>query len=753
LVKLVLWFNEISKDDVSVVGGKNANLGEMTTHAGVPVPPFFAVTAEAYRHHINSNSLQEKINETMKQLKDPNDTQMLQSVGKTVREMIYNAQLPDDLKNEIINAYKKLGEMSKHENIYVAVRSSATAEDLPGASFAGQQETFLNVSGADDLLDKVKKCFASLYTDRAIFYRVQKGFEHEKVALSVAVQKMVNSRSAGVMFTIDPATGDTNKIVIEGSWGLGEAVVSGAVTPDHFVIDKNSSNILKKEVVEKTIEYVRDREKRTTIHAKIDGERAKQSSITDEEIKMLTELAKKIDQDLPFPESVFITQSRPETVWEGKTTESVEAAAVDEAVVCEGLAASPGTMIGVVRIAPTTDEMTKVQEGDILVTKITTPDWVPVLRKVSAVVTEEGGVTSHAAIVSRELGIPCIVGTRNAMSVLKDGGIYSLDAKTGKIYEGEIAALKPKEKAILEGPHIPTKTNVYMNLGVPEKIEDYKKLPFDGIGLMRIEFIIASYVNEHPNDLLAKGEGQKYIDGLAEGIAMVAKALHPRPVVVRFSDFKTNEYRALKGGEKYEPEEANPMIGWRGVSRYVSKEFEECFRLECRAIKKVRDSGLDNVWVMFPFVRTTWEVEKAIAIMESEGLKRSDRFKVWLMLEVPSVALIMDEFCELPIDGFSIGSNDLTQMTLGVDRDSEILVGMGYFDERNPAVLKAIEMSVDGAIRNNKTISICGQAPSVYPEVTEFLVKHKTTSVSVNPDTVVKTRQLIADFEKKLEKS
>jgi pyruvate,water dikinase len=763
---MILFFNEIKKEDVPIVGGKNANLGEMTTKVGVPVPPGYAITAAAYRFFTDKNKLNQKISSELKKVLDPNDTKTLKAVGATIRKTIIDAPVPVELRKAIIDAYLKLSEGLKEKDPFVAVRSSATAEDLPGASFAGQQETYLNVKGTDQLIDKVRECFASLYTDRAIFYRIQKGFAHEKVALSVAIQKMVNSKSAGVLFTLDPATGDTSKIIIEGTWGLGEAVVSGAVTPDHYIVDKVTSRAFEKELALKKVEYIRNPKTGQTIHAKVPKNRQKGACLTDAEIKKLCEYALTIerhygspqdiewaiDRDTSFPKNVFIVQSRPETVWFSRKKETqVGVARTTLKPVVKGLAASPGIIAGVVKVVPNVSQINRVQDGDVLVTRMTTPDWVPAMRKAKAIITEEGGTTCHAAIVSRELGIPCIVGTGNAMSLLVDGMQYTVDAKSGNVYEGVIdALLEKKPPETLAGPYIPTRTKVYMNLGVPEKIEDYKKLPFDGIGLMRIEFIIASYVHQHPLDLIEKGQEQKYIEKLAEGISMAAKAIAPKPIVVRFSDFKSNEYRALKGGEQYETEEANPMIGWRGVSRYVSPDFEKAFRLECKAMKKVREEmGCTNVWVMFPFVRTTDEVKKAIAIMESEGLKRSKDFKIWLMLEVPSVALIIEDFAKLPIDGFSIGSNDLTQLILGIDRDSERLGTMGYFDERNPAVLKAIEMSIKGALKAGKTISICGQAPSVYPEITEFLVKHNVTSVSVNPDTVVKTRQLIAQIEKK----
>jgi len=760
--ELVLWFEELRKGDVNLVGGKNANLGELTS-AGIPVPPGFAITATAYRHFIRENNLEKRIALELKKIIDPNDTRTLKRVGSAIRRMIMDAKIPPDMEKEIIDNYAKLGRKVGMENPFVAVRSSATAEDLPGASFAGQQETYLNVKGPQELVDRVKACIASLFTDRAIFYRIQQGFAHSRVALSVAVQKMVNSKAAGVMFTINPANGDDSKIVIEGNWGLGEAVVSGSVTPDHFVIDKNTMQTVEKDIVSKQVEYIRDPVTGKTIHSRIDPDRSKIPCITDEELTRLAKLGVSIekhygshqdiewaiDRDLKYPESVFIVQARPETVWIKKKAELAVAEEVGVPPLLKGLSASPGVVAGVVKVIPSVKDIDRVKEGDVLVTRMTTPDWVPAMRKAKAIITEEGGATAHAAIVSRELGIPCIVGMEHAMSILKDGGTYTIDARRGYVYDGVVEKLLEKPKELEITPYIPTKTKVYMNLGVPEKIVDYKKLPIDGIGLMRLEFIIATYIHEHPMAMIEKGRQKEYIDKLAEGIAKAAKPLKPKPVVVRFSDFKSNEYRALPGGEKYEPKEDNPMIGWRGASRYVTG-FEQAFRLECRAIKKAREKlRCDNVWVMLPFVRTPEEVQKVLEILEEEGLKRSETFKVWLMLEVPSVIFRIDEFSKL-CDGFSIGSNDLTQLILGADRDSELLAKLGYLDERNPAVMTAIKMAIEGARRNGKTISVCGQAPSVYPEFTEFLVKQGCTSVSVNPDTVARTRKLVADLEKKI---
>ena len=778
--RLVLWFEELRKEDIPLVGGKNANLGEMT-QAGIPVPPGFAITAYAYSKYLRETGIAEKIYETIREtVTDINDPKQYEEASRKVRKLIESTPMPRDIEEEIRKAYEKLSEKTRMVDVYVAVRSSATAEDLPDASFAGQQETYLNVRGADELVEKTVKCWSSLFTPRAIFYRTQKGFRHEDVLISVGVQKMVNAKAAGVMFTINPVTGDRSQIVIEGNWGLGESVVSGAVTPDDYIVDKETLKVIDKRIAKKTVEYIRDPKTGKTIHAEVPPERQNQPCLTDEEIRILAELAKKIeehygraqdiewaiDRDLPFPENIFIVQSRPETVWSvrAKPEEAVEketeAVTAERVVVTRGLPASPGVYAGKAKVVLTTEEADKlITKGDILVTKMTNPDWVPYMRVAGAIVTDDGGMTCHAAIVSRELGIPCIVGTGNATNVMRTDRDYTVDAKTGVIYEGIITEEKPEAPAVAAAPTavaaeaVPTTaTKIYMNLGVPEKIEDYKNLPFDGIGLMRVEFIMASYIGEHPNYLIEMGQEQKFVDKMAEGIAQVARAIFPKPVVVRLSDFKTNEYRQLKGGEKYEPHEDNPMMGWRGVSRYISEQYRDAFRLECKAIKKVRDEwNLTNVWVMLPFVRCTWEVEECLRILKEEGLERGRDFKIWLMAEVPSIIFMADEFSKL-CDGFSIGSNDLTQLTLGTDRDSQILpaIDSRYFDERDPAVKRAIAHLIRVAHENGVTVSICGQAPSVYPEFCEFLVRCGIDSISVNPDVVVKTRKLVASIEQKI---
>jgi len=586
------------------------------------------------------------------------------------------------------------------------------------------------------------------------------------------------------MFTLDPVTGETDKIVIEANWGLGESVVSGSVNPDHYVVDKKTLNIVDKTIVKKTVEYIRDPKAGKTVHTSVAKDRQEQPCLTDEEIKRLAELGKtieehygkpqdiefSIDRDLPFPKKVFIVQSRAETVWsmkkeappvEGPKPQEAPATLGEAKVVIRGLAAGRRAIgTGVARVALTAGDAAKIMhKGEILVTTMTNPDYVPFMRIASAIVTDKGGVTAHAAIVSRELGIPCIVGTENATKLMKTGQEYTVDAKSGVVYEGVIstpenvalAAVTPTAFAgVALEPAPVTATKIYMNLGVPEKIEEYKNLPFDGIGLMRIEFILASYIGEHPLYLLETNQAQKFVDKLAEGVATVARAIQPRPVVVRFSDFKTNEYRELKGGEKYEIVEANPMLGWRGASRYISHWYEKAFRLECKAIKKCRDEwNLKNVWVMLPVIRTVWEAKKCLEILKEEGLESTRDSQVWFMAETPAIAIVADEFSKL-CDGFSIGSNDMTQGILMIDRDSERLGLMGYFDERDPAVERIIAHLIKVAHQNGVTVSICGEGPSNLPDFTEFLVRCGIDSISVNNDAVVRTRQLVASLEQKI---
>ncbi|MDR5682614.1 MAG: phosphoenolpyruvate synthase [Armatimonadota bacterium] len=777
----ILWFSEISKDDVALVGGKNANLGEML-RAGVPVPPGFAVTAHAYRTFLAHAGVATRLTRLLQRI-DPRDLKALHEAASEIQEMIRRAQMPSDLAEAIREAYRRLGSELGERDPYVAVRSSATAEDLPTASFAGQQETYLNVRGADDLLDKVRGCFASLFTPRAIAYRTQKGFDHERVYLSVAVQKMVNSRASGVMFTLHPVTGDKDVIVIEGTWGLGELVVRGEVTPDEYVVRKTDLAIASQRVSRKGKRMVRAGTGNAV--ETVPPPQQEQPALTEEQIRTLARLGLRLEEhygaalDIEWAldaddGNLYIVQCRPETVWSAReadargqfigpaqqrveatraATRKVEVAA-ERVPLVRGLAASPGLAAGDVRIVLDVAHIDQFQSGEILVTEMTTPDWVPAMLKAAAIVTNSGGMTSHAAIVSRELGVPCVVGTGNATEVLRTGQTVTVDGGNGIVYEGILpeAVRQPQVSAptptVVPEPVPVTGTKILVNLGVPDRAEDVAALPADGVGLMRQEFIIATYIGDHPLALIERGEGDRYVDRLADGIARVARAFAPRPVVLRLSDFKTNEYRELRGGEAFEPTEENPMLGWRGASRYVDPVFERAFDLELRAILRVRNEmALRNVWVMVPFVRTVKELGRVLDLMRTRGLERGPDFKIWMMCEVPSNVILADRFAPL-VDGFSVGSNDLTQLILGVDRESGRLSAL--FDERDEAVLRAIRHVIRTCHRFGTTVSICGQAPSVYPEMTEALVRAGIDSVSVNPDAVVRTRRLVAQIEQRL---
>ena len=809
-MKYIKFFSEISAKDTALVGGKNANLGEMynkLADAGVPVPNGFAVTAEGYDYFIQFNNLEEKIHNVLKGL-DTHNIEDLHKRGEEIRNLIKGGEFPEDLKNEILSAFQKLKE-EYGEDLTVAVRSSATAEDLPGASFAGQQETYLNVS-EKDLLEKIKFCFASLFTDRAISYREDKGFDHFKVKLSVGVQKMVRSDvgSSGVMFTIDPDNGCPNVIVINSVFGLGELIVQGKVVPDEFMVFKDADTadltqnvqnkisaesasssaksafysaqsafpIISKKLGEKNkkIVYAEDggvKEVETT------EEERKMFSLTDEEVRLLAKYGYLIEKhygkamDIEWAKDgienkLYIVQARPETVHSTKQNVWHEYRLKTKAEpILKGIAIGSQITAGRVRVIRDVEKINEFQAGEILVTEMTDPDWEPIMKIAKGIITEKGGRTCHAAIVSRELGIPAIVGVSGALEKLKTGDEITIDNSQGlegKIYQG-ILEYEVIEHKLEEIPQ--TKTKVYVNIGEPDEALEKWYLPVKGVGLAREEFIIASEIKIHPNalidytnlpqeikekiDELTKGYEDKkqfYIDKLAEGIAKIGVAFWPNEVIVRFSDFKTNEYRNLIGGEIYEPKEENPMIGWRGASRYYHPNFRKAFELEVLAIKKVREEmKLKNVVVMVPFCRTPEEGREVVQIIRS--IIQDPELKIYVMCEIPSNVLLADEFLEI-FDGMSIGSNDLTQLVLGIDRDNEILTQIG--DERNPAVLKMLEEVIRKCREKNKYIGICGQAPSDFPEIVEFLVKHEITSISVNPDVVIKTINLVKEFEEKL---
>ncbi len=767
---LMLWFNEIGKQDVPVVGGKSASLGEMTSKTKVPVPYGFALTADAYRLFLKENALDKKIEDALAALKDPNDTETLQKVGAEIRKMINSARVPKELEKVITKGYDELSAHEKVKNPFVAIRSSATAEDLPDASFAGQQETYLNISGASNVVTNVRECYSSLFTDRAIFYRVQKGFNHVDVALSAIVQMMCYSESSGVMFTMDPSTGDESVVVIEAAYGLGEYVVKGSVTPDTYYLDKGTLKIIRKTLASKNIMLAQKADGGTEERPVPEALRDSQV-IPDDRVLQLAKYGLTIEEhygramDIEWgldkqTNKVLILQARPETVWSLKTSPVEQKAAIvtERKILVRGLPASPGMGAGKAHIIPTSDRVNEFQLGEILVTQMTAPDWVPAMKKAKAIVTDSGGMTCHAAIVSRELGIPCIVATKNATKILTSGMDVTVDAKSGVVYAGIMQeAINPQPETdtstsgsgLVEAPV--TGTKIYVNLGEPELADKISKLPADGVGLLRMEFIVSDHIKKHPMWLIETKHPEEFVDRLAEGLATFCTAFYPRPVVLRFSDFKTNEYAKLEGGEKYEAaiKEANPLLGFRGACRYTDPKFEPAFKLEIAAVKKVRnDMGMKNLWCMIPFNRTVDEFVKVRDLMRQEGLKQDEDFKLWIMAEIPSNIILADEFCKAGVDGFSIGSNDLTMLILGADRDNEILAPL--FDERNLAVKRAIKSLIETAHAYGKTVSICGQAPSVYQDFAKFLVETGIDSMSVNPDVVVQTRRLVAQVEQRI---
>ncbi|MBP2056894.1 pyruvate,water dikinase [Lactobacillus colini] len=769
----VLWFDQLHRKDVDIVGGKSSSLGELTSETDVPVPFGFATTAAGYRHFINYSNLNPKIDALLDSLKDPENSEELHKVCSQIRKLILDAPMPDDLRDEISNAYDSLAQRMNQNEPFVAVRSSATAEDLPNASFAGEQDTYLNVHGRNNVVRKVQECYASLFTDRATYYRIKQNFPQEKVALSAAIQMMAFSKAAGVMFTVNVATGDDTKIMIEGAWGLGEYVVSGTVTPDNFVVDKQSMKIVDKNITKKEIELVRLPSGGTEQH-KVPEDRINKPVLTDEQIIELAGYAKQIEKhygcymdtewSLDQDNKLWIVQARPETVWSQRKKETdeqttkAEVLTTEKKVILKGLPASPGIATGKVHIIDDPKDINEFKEGEILVTLMTSPDWVPAMKKAAAIITNNGGMTCHAAIVSREMQIPCLVGTTSrgnaATKILQNGQSITIDAKNGIVYEGVVEdVVKPKQTAVTQvAPateyFAPTATRVMMNLGDPDLAEKYADLPADGIGLMREEFLWTTYIHQHPLYLIETGHPERVVNELANGISKVARAMAPRPVVLRFSDFKSGEYRNLKGGEKYEPHEPADLLGWRGASRYYDPKYINAFKLELEAVKKVRNEfGLKNLNVMIPFCRTVDEARKVTEIMRDQGLERSADFKVYMMAEIPANIILADQFNQF-IDGYSIGSNDLTMLLLGCDRNNEVISNL--FDERNLAVKRAIRHLIKVAHKDGKTVSICGQAPSEYPEFTEFLVRSGIDYVSVNPDMVKLTKRNVAHFEQRI---
>jgi pyruvate, water dikinase len=758
-MKRIMSIAELGVNDIPIAGGKAANLGELTS-AGFHVPGGFVLTTASYDYFLEKNDLLAKFSPLLEKV-DVSSEASLQDCSQRIRKAFDEAEVPEDLRFEILKEFHSLFESKKKLGL-VAVRSSATAEDLPTASFAGQQDTFLNVYEPDDLIDKVKKCWSSLFTPRAIAYRSSKGFEHTKVKLAVVVQKMVNSDVAGIMFTVDPNS-ELPHIIVEAGYGLGEAIVGGKVTPDTYVVDKFHTKIINKRVAKQTWKLVRGKTG-DTVREEVPVADAEKQKLTDEQILEIADVGNQIELHYNKPMDIewcledgkfFVVQARPVTTLVGnggkKVAEKGKEPKEAGKILLKGLAASPGMASGPVKLYKEEESLDVVKKGDILVTVMTSPDMVPAMTRAAAIITDEGGMTCHAAIVARELGTPCIVGAKEATKLLKDGMLVTVDGARGVVMEGA-QEIKDEEK----GPasvavSVPiTATKIMVNVAIPHKADEYSKLPVSGVGLMRIEFLFTSFIGEHPSHMVEKGRSKELVDKLSEGIGIVGRAFFPRPIILRLSDFKTNEYRDMPGGEKFEPPEQNPMIGWRGCSRYVSSSYRDAFKCELLAVKKAREEmNLKNIWVMLPFVRTVGEVKEITAMMEDVGLRRGNDFKLYLMAEVPVIIFMAEEFSDV-CDGFSIGSNDLTQLIMGADRDSDILAKMGYFDERQEAIKRAIAHLIEAAHKKGVPVGICGQAPSVYPEFTEFLVRCGIDSISLNPDTVVKTISMVASVEQRI---
>ena len=798
-MKFVRWFEEIGAKDIALVGGKNASLGEMVRNLGkkgVSVPSGFAITAEAYKYVVKEAGISQKIKDTLADL-DTNDMENLAERGEKIRNLIAHSPLPKALEEEIRICYRKMEERFG-KNVDVAVRSSATAEDLPTASFAGQQTSYLNVRGEDDLLEKVMDCFASLFTNRAISYRVDKGFDHLSVYLSVGVQKMVRSDLAcsGVMFSIDTDSGFRDVVYITGAYGLGENVVQGVVDPDQFYVFKPTLKggfrpIVEKKLGTKEKRLVYKRGGAGTEQTEVKVEEQRKFVLSDDEIMVLARWACIIEEYYGLPTDIewakdgvtgelFIVQARPETVHSRKDLASLRTYVLEEEgkLLLKGEAVGTKIGQGEVHVIEESSEINRFKKGQVLVTEMTDPDWQPIMKIASGIVTNKGGRTCHAAIVSRELGVPCVISTGKGTEVLKGMREVTIDCSQGegRIYEGKLK-YRVDEVEVTKIPRPDTK--IMMNFGIPDGAFIQSQIPNDGVGLAREEFIINSYIGIHPMALMeydelkkAAGNDKKlakvireidkksasyedkrefFIDNLAMGIAKIAAGFYPNEVIVRFSDFKTNEYANLIGGYRYEPEESNPMIGWRGASRYYDEKFKPAFGLECAAIKKVRDEmGLTNVKVMVPFCRTPEEGKQVIKVMGEFGLSQGKNgLEVYVMCEIPSNVILAEEFADV-FDGFSIGSNDLTQLTLGLDRDSELVAHI--FDERNEAVKRLVKQVIDAAHNHKprKKVGICGQAPSDFPEFADFLVECGIDSMSLNPDVVLSTRLNIAEVENRI---
>lgn len=744
----IYWFKDVDKDDIPIVGGKGANLGEMT-NAGFPVPPGFIVSSEAYFQFIKTHNLAQKIKHLIHTINFDKPESLLQ-VSSHIKKMIIQEEMSDELVREIFNCYKALGGVLS--DVLVAVRSSATAEDLPTASFAGQQETFLNVKGEANLILKVKEAWASLFEPRAIFYRHEQKFDHFRIGIAIVVQQMIESEKSGIMFTIDPVTNDKEKVVIEAVLGLGEYIVGGMVTPDHYEVSKKNKNILKKSIVTQDVRLIRA--KTGNKEERISGKEGKTQKISDLQIIGLADLGIRLEKHYYFPQDIewaidnkriFIVQTRAITTTHMKKTETT--ATTDHLhLILQGSPASPGIASGPVKILKSVKEMGQILAGDILVAPQTNPDYVPAMKKAAAIITEKGGRTSHAAIVSRELGTPAVVGAENATTVLKAGEIITVNGSKGEIFKGAAFLTSSGITKPSTPNHLKTATKVYVNLAQPELAAQVSQRNVDGIGLLRAEFMMAG-IGVHPKKLIREGKQSVFINQLAQQLETFCQSFSPRPVIYRASDFKTNEYRGLVGGKDFEPVEPNPMLGYRGAFRYTHDP--EVFMLELEAIKIVREKmNLKNLWLMIPFVRNVRELTDVKKIINQAGLIRSPLFRLWMMVEIPANIILLEDFINVGIDGISIGSNDLAMLLLGTDRDNSEVARA--YDEQNPAVLWAFEHAIKTARKHHISSSICGQAPSLYPSLLEKLVKWGITSVSVSPDVIDSVRENISRIEKRL---
>ncbi len=790
------WFNEITLKDINMVGGKNASLGEMTQVTetlGIDVPNGFALTTSAYQEFLETNNLIDFINHTIKEL-DINSIKSLQDVGAKIRNQIMNGKIPKDIEKSIIPFYQTLSRNYGNEKYTdVAVRSSATAEDLPDASFAGQQETYLNINSIEGLFESIKKCYASLFTDRAISYREAMKFNHSEVLLSVGIQKMVRSDigSAGVAFSLDTESGFKDVVLINANYGLGELLVQGSISPDEYLVFKNTGAIIEKKMGSKKKQMIYSEHTDFTQIIDIPEKKANSFCLSEQQIKQLSNWVMKIEEHYSnvykkycpvdvewaidgLTNNLFIVQARPETIHSNKLNGVIEQYKIDkkerQCPILEGTAIGDKIGVGKIHILQSIEEIINFKEGDVLVTEMTDPDWEPIMKMASAIITNKGGRTCHAAIVSRELGIPAIVGTNNGVSILKNYNeitVSCAEGERGFVYEGECSFIRTSFKK----EDLPTvSTPLMLNVASPDLAFKFSFLPNAGVGLAREEFIINNYIKVHPlallkhkelgNEALSRkikcitrgydSEAEFFINKLAHGISKIAAAFYEKPVIVRFSDFKSNEYKNLLGGEHFEPQEENPMIGWRGASRYYSDEYKAAFELECKSIKKVRDEmGFKNVIVMIPFCRTIQDCEAVINTMKEFGLVRGENgLQVYLMAEIPANFILANEFSKY-VDGFSIGSNDLTQLTLGLDRDSHLISHL--YDERNLAVKTLIKQLITVAAQNGVKVGICGQAPSDFPEFATFLVENNIGSISVTPDSILKTLHAIDTIENKFD--